>query len=79
MNEKRLTPKEVTELALSTFNQDYDKCVVRLPLYAKNTSINLTNLSFVYDGTAWRCEPLDAYSMEWLVKFYDEEKKASKK
>jgi len=79
MNEKRLTVKEVADLALSTFNQDYDERVVRLPLYAKNTSINLTNLVFTYDGTAWRCEPLDVYAMEWLVKFYDEEKKASEK
>jgi hypothetical protein len=79
MTEKRLTPKEVTELALLTFNQKYDRYVIRLPLYAKDTSIHLSDLCFTYDGTAWRCEPLDVGTMESLVKFYNEEKKAMEK
>ena len=79
MNEKRLPPKDVAELALLTFNRDYDRCVIRLPLYAKNTSIHLSDLCFIYDGNEWRCEPLDIGTMESLVKFYSEEKKASEK
>ena len=79
MNEKRLTLKEVTELALLTFNQKYDRYVIRLPLYAKDTSIHLSDLCFTYDGTEWRCEPLDAFTMERLIRFYDEEKKVSEK
>ena len=79
MNEKRLTPKEVAELALLTFNRNYEKHVIRLPIYAKNTSINLIDLHFTYDGNEWRCLPLDVGTMESLVKFYDEEKKASEK